>query len=281
MLRILIIFFVLAIGLFVGPMLAGAQGIAFFQVMGYRVKMSFITFIIIELLFLLLLYIIYWFFKKLFYSKTTLGNWLRLKLPRKTAKKIEQAQFLLLEGDYKKAGKLLAKSAKAASNSTLTYLQAAQAQINNNKFIEARKSLDEAAKSCTNKEKFAFKLVQLRLQIKNNEYASAKNSVEALLTEKPHNPEVLRLANQLYYKTSDYQSIIDILPAMYKAEAFYETQLDQFKGSAYVGRIKQLAENEGVDSLIKWWKSQPRAIRNNVIYQKTIDTYQKKLIQQD
>ncbi|WP_392559536.1 heme biosynthesis HemY N-terminal domain-containing protein [Orbus mooreae] len=278
MLRILIIFLVLVAGMVVGPILANHQGIVMFQTSGYRITMSLTTFILAEACLLLLLFIIYWLLKKIFYSKTAFGSWLRAKSPKKALKRIEQAQLLMLEGDYNKASKLLSKSAKIASNSTLTYLQAAQAEVNANQFDKAREHLDKAATLCQENEKFAFKLVQLRLHIKSKQYELAKQAVEDLLEEKPRNPEVLRLADELYYEIKDYQSIIEILPAMYKSEAFNEMQLDQFKNVAYIGRIKQLADTKGIEQMLNWWKEQPKVIRNTPIYQDTVAVYRDNLL---
>lgn len=278
MLRILIIFLVLVAGMVFGPILANHQGIVMFQTSGYRITMSLTTFILGQACLVLILFIVYWLLKKIFYSKTSFGSWLRSKSPKKSLKRIEQAQLFLLEGDYKKASRLLAKSAKTATNSTLTYLQAAQAEINTNQFDSAREHLDEAAKICQEKEKFAFKLVQLRLHIKTKQYDLAKYSVEKLLEEKPRNPEVLRLADELYYKIKDYQSIIDILPSMYKSEAFDEAQLEQFKNIAYVGQIRQLADTKGIEQMMKWWHEQPKLIRNNPIYQDAVTLYRDNLL---
>ncbi|WP_081295799.1 MULTISPECIES: heme biosynthesis HemY N-terminal domain-containing protein [unclassified Gilliamella] len=270
MIKILIIFLVLVGGLFLGPLLQGQQGSAVFEFANYRISMSFNSFMIFELIGLLFLYLIYCFFSKIFSSKTALGNWLSLHSPKKSIKRIEQAQTLLLEGDYKQAAKLFVKSAKGAKNITLSYLLAAQAQINNNELIEANQSLEQAAKSCQSKDLFTFQLVQIRLQIKNHEYTAARMTLNQLLNEKPRNGEVLRLADQLYYEMGDYQAIIDLLPAMYKAKAYSELRLDQLKQTAYIGRIKQLSASDDPQALVKWWHSQPRAILNNITYQKAV-----------
>lgn len=270
MTRILIIFLVLVGGFFLGPLLQGHQGSAVFVIANYKISMSFFSFVILLLLAFLCLYLVYWFLKQIFNSKTMLGNWLRSKSPQKAVKRIEQAQLSLLEGDYQKAAKLFMKSAKGAKNTTLSYLLAAQAQIDNDQLIPANQSLEQAASSCQPREMFAFQLVQLRLQIKNHEYDNAQIIIERLLNEKPRNPEVLRLADQIYYETANYQAVIELLPAMYKAKVYTESQLDQFKQAAYIGRIKQLSTNGDPQALMKWWKSQPRAILNNVSYQKAM-----------
>ena len=273
MLKILIIFLALVGGFFLGPLLQGHQGSAVFEVANYKISMSFISFVILELLGLLCLYICYWLFEKIFNSKTMLGYWLRSKSPKKSAKRLEQAQLSLLEGDYKQASKFFMKSAKASTNTALSFLLAAQTQIDNDEVIPANQSLEQAAKHCQPNELFAFQLVQIRLQIKNREYDAARVTIENLLNEKPRNPEVLRLADQIYYDTQDYQAIIDLMPAMYKAGAFSESQLDQFKQVAYVSRIKQLSTDSDPLALIKWWNSQPKAIVNNVAYKKAMANY--------
>ncbi|KFA58829.1 hypothetical protein A9G48_01375 [Gilliamella sp. wkB18] len=277
MIKILIIFLVLVGGFFLGPLLQFNQGSAVFIIANYKISMSFNSFVILELLAILCLYLFAKILKKIFNSKTMLGNWLRFNSPRKSVKRIEQAQILLLEGDYQQAAKLFMKSAKGATNTTLSYLLAAQAQIDNDQFISANQLLEQAAKNCQPREKFAFKLVQLRLQIKNKEYDTAKTSVESLLNEKPRNAEVLRLADELYYQIGDYQAVIELLPIMYKVKAYSESQLEQLSQTAYIGRIKQLSTDSDPLALIKWWKSQPRAILNNISYQKAMANYLKQL----
>ena len=273
MLKILIIFLVLVGGFFLGPIFEGHQGSAVFEVAKYRISMSFNSFVILQLLGLLVLYLVYEICKKIFNSKTAFGEWLRLKSPKKSIKRVEQAQFYLLQGDYQQAAKLFMKSAKGAKSSTLSYLLAAQAQINADQLIAANQSLIEAAKCCQPKELFAFQLVQIRLQLKNHEYSAAKITIEKLLNEKPRNVEILRLADQLYYETEDYQSVIDLLPIMYKTKAYPDSQLDQFRQAAYIGRIKQLSTNSDPLALIKWWKQQPKVIVNNLANQKAMANY--------
>ena len=273
MLKILIIFLVLVGGFFLGPIFEGHQGSAVFEVAKYRISMSFNSFVILQLIGLLLLYLVYEICKKVFNSKTFLGEWLRLKSPKKSIKRVEQAQFYLLQGDYEQAAKLFMKSAKGAKSSTLSYLLAAQAQIDADHLIAANQSLEEAAKFCQPKELFAFQLVQTRLQLKNHEYNEAKITIEKLLSEKPRHVEILRLADQLYYETEDYQSVIDLLPIMYKTKAYPDSQLDQFRQAAYIGRIKQLSTNSDPLALIKWWKQQPKVIVNNLANQKAMANY--------
>lgn len=273
MFRILIIFLVLVGGFILGPLLEGNQGSAVFEIANYRISMSFSAFFILQLIGLLCLYMLYKILTKIFNSKTFFGSLLGSSSPKKSFKRIEQAQFYLLEGNYHQAAKLFMKSAKGAQNTTLSYLLAAQTQIDDDQLIAANESLEHAAKYCQPNELFAFQLVQIRLQLKNHEYDKAKISIEKLLNEKPRNIEVLKLADQLYYEIQDYQAVIDLLPILYKTKAYSDSQLDQFKQAAYIGRIKQLSTDIDPLALIKWWKQQPKAIVNNLANQKAMVNY--------
>lgn len=132
------------------------------------------------------------------------------------------------------------------------------------------------------KNEFAFKLIQLRLLTKQQDYQAAQRVLDTLLNNNPRHPEVLRLAEQLYYQTQNYQAIIDMIPALIKAKAYPEEQLAQLKKAIYIERIKQLSQqNETPSALIRWWKSLPRSIRNNEVYQKTIASYLQQLHLED
>ncbi|WP_430875860.1 heme biosynthesis HemY N-terminal domain-containing protein [Gilliamella sp. G0441] len=277
MIKVLVIFLVLIAGFFLGPLIQSNQGSAVFVVANYKISMSFNSFVILLLLALFIIYLFDRLFKKILNSKRFFGNWFKLNSSQKANKLIEQAQFMLLEGNYQQAAKLFMKSAKAASNTTLSYLLAAQAHIDNDQLIEANQMLEKAAKTCQDNEKFVFQLVQVRLQIKNREYTSAQTTIERLLNENPRNAEVLRLADQLYYEMGNYQAVIDLLPTMYKIKTYSDSQLDQFKQSAYIARIKQLSVDKDPLALIKWWKEQPKAILNNLSYQKAMANYLQQL----
>ncbi|WP_392565096.1 heme biosynthesis HemY N-terminal domain-containing protein [Utexia brackfieldae] len=270
MIRILIIFLIAAGVIVIAPMLAGHQGMVFFQVAGYRIKMSFTLFILAEVILFFLVYFVYWLLKEISLSHSSIRRFWHYVFPNKSAKKIEDAQLLILEGKYKAAEKLLTKAAKSANHQTLLYLQAAQAAIDANDLISANQLLEQAALTCTDKEKMAFLLVQIRLQIKNNELLQAKKQINKLLDDHPRHPEVIKLASKIYDNLQDYQAIIEMMPVMYKVQLYPETQLDQYKHSAYIGRIHQLANDVDSHALSHWWQAQPKVIRTNLLYQKEV-----------
>lgn len=267
MLRMLIIFLILVGAFFAGPFMQGNQGAASFNIGNYLIEMSFATFLVLELVFLFLLYLLYQIATKIFHSKSFLGNWLRSKTRTKAAKQVELAQLCLLEGDYQQATVLFSKSAKNTQNKALFYLFDAQQQIDKNQLVSAYQSLEKAAEFCTTKEKFAFQIIQLRLQLKNRDYELARKTIEKQLAEKPRNIEVLKLAYQIYSDSSHYQEAIELLPMMQKVGIYNESHMEQLKQHTYLNLINQLASKGDPLALINWWKSQPKVVKRDVIYQ--------------
>lgn len=273
MIRILIIFLIAAAVMVIAPMLAGHQGMVFFQVAGYRIKMSFTLFVFAEMVLFCLLYLCYWLLKEISLSHHSLRRLWYFIFPNNSAKKVQNAQLLFLEGRYKAAEKLFAKAAKASQHQTVLYLQAAQSAIEANDLISANELLENAALTCTDKEKMAFQLVQIRLQIKNNELVQAKKQITTFLDDHPRHREGMILAKQIYTGLHDYQSIIEMIPVMYKVQLYPEIQLDQYKQTVYLNRIQQLANGPDTQALYHWWQTQPKAIRQNLLYQQEVAQY--------
>lgn len=267
MLKTLIIFLMIFAAMIAGPFIAGEQGLALFRIAGYQVKMSFITFLMFTIVLFLFLIFCYSFFDKLFGSQNIFSGLLNFIFHYNT---MQKAQLMVLEGNYKKAKKLLNKNAKNAENPALAYLQATQIAIDNYDLKSANALLEKAALTCTDKEKLAFQLVQTRLLLENNKLNEAKILVEKLLSTHPRQSEVLRLADNVYYALGNYQKVIDIVPAMYKANVYPKDQVKQYEQIAYIGLIKQLAKQPEVLALKNWWYKQSKSIKQNIIYQKEV-----------
>lgn len=266
MIKTLIVFLIIFAGIIVGPSLIAGSGFAMFQVSGYRIKMNLGTFIVFDLLFLFLLIFVY-----------TLGNNLFGKynifyhlysLFSKYHHCAEKAQIAFLEGDYKKAIGLFKKSATKTKNHTLSYLQVAQAAVNNFDTESAKTALSAAALTCTSREKLAFEVIQLRLLIKANKWSQASQRADLLLNKYSKQPEALRLAYEIYSKEEEYQKIIDRLPLMCKARIYPKILLEHYVADTYLHRIQQLADASDVQALKRWWDNQPRKIRTDPIYQR-------------
>ena len=110
------------IGIIVGPMLSGHQGMVLIQMQGYRITMSVTTFVIVEIVLFSIVYFIYTVLKAIFNSHSILSEWLDYGSSKKATKRFEAAQLSLLEGDTNKAIKLLDKSARFKNNRTLSHL---------------------------------------------------------------------------------------------------------------------------------------------------------------
>lgn len=268
MLKVIIIFLIILTGLVVGPLLAGHQGVAFFQLAGYQIKMSVTTFIALDLLFILCLFLSHFLLNKLVGDNNVFMRFFNFIFNTNIEKKIAIGQLFFIEGNYKKAEKLLSRSAARSNNQTLIYLQATQAAMANHDFQSAKALLDKAALACTTKEKLAFQLVKTRLLFKNNELAQAKREIEKLLATHPKHPEILRLAYAIYHAQHNYQQLIAMMSSLYKNNVFPKHQLQQDEQRSYLSLIQQLAKQPDEKALKNWWKKQPKIVKQNPVYLK-------------
>ncbi|MDT4524930.1 protoheme IX biogenesis protein HemY, partial [Pseudomonas aeruginosa] len=92
-------------------------------------------------------------------------------------------------------------------------------------------------------------ITRVRLQLARNENHAARHGIDKLLEITPRHPEVLRLAEQAYTRTGAWQSLLDIIPSMAKANVGDEAHRAALEQLAWVGLMdKALADggSEGV-----------------------------------
>lgn len=287
MIRSLIIFFVLLAGLILGPLLANQQGYVYIEVGQFEITTSFTVLVLLDIiLFILLLSFIY-LIRKVANAGSFTGRFFAKYSMNRATKKSDLAQMKILEGDYRQAEQLLSHSAKKSASPVLHYLQAAEASLQYGDTVRANELLEQAATVCTKKDQFAFDMVRTRLLIENKDAKLAKESVERLLEQKPRNSEVLKLAEKAYLLSGDYQQLINLIPAMYKAKVHSTTELDKLTETVYLRLIKKMSQLSSIE-LNYWWKHQPKKIMRNPVYQNEIiknlielgdnDTAQKMLV---
>ena len=83
----------------------------------------------------------------------------------------------------------------------------------------------------------------------------------------PRHPEVLRLAEQAYTRTGAWNSLLDILPSMAKANVSDEEHRAALEQQAWIGLMDQTLADRGSDGLREWWKNQNRKTRGQVSLQ--------------
>lgn len=266
MLKILLLFALLIAGIVVGPIISGHQGYVLIQTDNYNIETSVTGLVIIMILTMVVLFAIEWLFRRIFRTGAHTRGWFVGRKRRRARKQTEQALLKLAEGDYQQVEKLMAKNADHAEQPVVNYLMAAEAAQQRGDDARANQHLERATELAGD-DLIPVEIARVRLQLARNENLAARHGIDKLLEITPRHPEVLRLAEQAYTRTGAWNSLLDIIPSMTKANVGDEEHRAALEQQAWVGLMGQTLADRGSDGLREWWKSQNRKTRSQVTLQ--------------
>lgn len=266
MLKVLIIFILLMVGIVLGPMLAGHQGYVLIQTDSWNIETSVTGLAIILILSLLVILFVEWILRRLFRTGVKTRGWFKGRKRNRARKQTNAALIKLAEGDHRQVEKLLSRNADHAEQPMVNYLLAAEAAQQRNDEARANQHLERATELAGN-DQLPVEITRVRLQLARNEDHAARNGVDRLLEVAPRHPEVLRLAEQAYVRTGAWSALLDILPAMEKAQVADDTQRLALQQQAWLGLMNQAMADQGSEGLKRWWHDQSRKTRQDTALQ--------------
>ena len=266
MLKILLLFALLIAGIVVGPIISGHQGYVLIQTDNYNIETSVTGLVIIMILTMVVLFAIEWLLRRIFRTGAHTRGWFVGRKRRRARKQTEQALLKLAEGDYQQVEKLMAKNADHAEQPVVNYLLAAEAAQQRGDEARANQHLERATELAGD-DLIPVEIARVRLQLARNENHAARHGIDKLLEITPRHPEVLRLAEQAYTRTGAWNSLLDILPSMAKANVSDEEHRTALEQQAWIGLMDQTLADRGSDGLREWWQNQNRKTRSQVSLQ--------------
>ncbi|KLU17409.1 MULTISPECIES: protoheme IX biogenesis protein HemY [Xenorhabdus] len=267
MLKIFLLFVILIIGIVVGPLMSGHQGYVLIQTDKLNITTSITGLVIIFLLLQFLLILISWCYRRLKRTSTSTHSWIFGGYKRHRARsQTKQALLKFAEGDFKQVERLMARNADHAELPVVNYLLAAEAAQRRGDYFRTNQYIQQAAE-VADKDQLPVDITRIRVQLAQGEIHAARVGVDKLLDHAPRHPEVLRLAEQAYSLSGAYQSLIDILPSMLKANLHSEEEILKLRQQAYIGLMNQVMAEKGCTGLKIWWKDQSRKMRNDIVLQ--------------
>ena len=249
MLKILLLFALLIAGIVLGPMIAGHQGYVLIQTDNYNIETSVTGLVIILILAMVVLFAIEWLLRRIFRTGAHTRGWFVGRKRRRARKQTEQALL-----------KLMAKNADHAEQPVVNYLLAAEAAQQRGDEARANQHLERATELAGD-DLIPVEITRVRLQLARNENHAARHGIDKLLEITPRHPEVLRLAEQAYTRTGAWQSLLDIIPSMAKANVGDEAHRAALEQLAWVGLMDKALADGGSEGVREWWRNQSRKTR--------------------
>ena len=250
MLKILLLFALLIAGIVVGPMIAGHQGYVLIQTDNYNIETSVTGLVIILILAMVVLFAIEWLLRRIFRTGAHTRGWFVGRKRRRARKQTEQALLKLAEGDYQQVEKLMAHFSPSAF----------QPVGKRGDEARANQHLERAAELAGD-DLIPVEITRVRLQLARNENHAARHGIDKLLEVTPRHPEVLRLAEQAYTRTGAWNSLLDIIPSMAKANVADEEHRAALEQLAWIGLMDKALADGGSEGLREWWRNQSRKTR--------------------
>lgn len=262
MLRILFLFLVVIAAIVLGPTLVGHQGKIIVEIAGYSIKTSVTSFGIMLVILLSVLATIFWFLKRILNAGSATKSWFFDSKQARSERMTQAAMLKLIEGDYERAERLLANSAANAAQPVVNYLLAAESAQRRNDLINSNQYLEHAAELAGSNQ-VPVDITRIRIQLAHGAFDSARAGIDKLLNAHPRHPEVLRLAQKAYLASGAYNSLLELLPVLRKAEIYSIDELEMIQKQAYLGIMQDEINQEGSEGLKRWWQNLPRKTRNN------------------
>ena len=266
MLKVFILFLLLIAGIVLGPMIAGHQGYVLIQTDNWNIETSVTGLAIILIVALLVILAVEWLLRRLFRTGARTRGWFLGRKRNRARRQTHEALVKLAEGDYRQVEKLLSRNADHAEQPVVNYLLAAEAAQQRGDETRANQHLERASELAHN-DPIPVEITRVRLQLARNEDHAARHGIDRLLDVAPRHPEVLRLAEQAYVRTGAWSALLDILPAMEKAQVADDEHIRALRQQCWLGLMNQAMADQGSEGLKRWWQSLSRKTRHETALQ--------------
>lgn len=218
---------------------------------------------VVGILFLILFALFYWAVRVLVF---TLNIPKILKRRSGEQRNLRSQEALLLgliesaEGNWEKAEKNLIRHASHSDLPLIHYMTAARA-AHSRGAIEKRDEYFRLANEIMPEAELAIGLTKAELQLSNQQFDDALESLIHLNSIVPSHAAVLKMMHKAYAQLDDWESVSRMIPVLHKNKVLLEAEIKLLETEAYSALLKQQAKVKDAASLQALWKKVPQHIR--------------------
>jgi len=216
-------------------------------------------FVPILVLFVFLLIIGGWLLIKLFRVPKKLGKAATHYRTKRADQRLTEGVIQIIEGNFAKGEKILARAARVSDTPLLNYLQAARAahllghdERRDNWLKQAYEQAPEAAN--------AVLLTQTELQLDQGQYEQALATLRRLEENSPNHNHALTLLGRLYFLLKDWNHLSVLLPKLRKYGRLDASTLDKWSQRIFIEEFNQTTD----DVVLSVWKTIPQDLKKDL-----------------
>ncbi|WP_105903711.1 heme biosynthesis HemY N-terminal domain-containing protein [Vibrio gangliei] len=251
MFRLIFIFVVLGLGLFVGTQFSEQQGYVLISFANTTTEMSVTTLVIFVVAALAILFLLEFLIKKGLRATNATWNWFSVRKLKRARRYTNEGIIKLLEGDWKGAEKKVTRWANHHDMPLLCYLIASEAAqgMGDESKREKYLALAEQQEGYS----LAVEMTKIRQLVRNKQYADAHSQLEQLKGRYPNNTIVLNLLKKTYLGLELWSALDELLPKLKKAKLIIQEEYEELFYQTQLGKMKEVAEQKGVSGLLSYW----------------------------
>ena len=247
------LFLLLLIGLGVNFLLED-NGYVLIQFLEYSLETSLPIFGLI----LVVLYLLVRLIAVVWSSPSILKQRLIAKKREKSNQRILDGLKLMSVGEFTKAVKKIKSAVSDADGSVLPYLIAAEASVKDENTDSYKDWLEQARKKFPEIETYIH-LHAAKFMIEAKNYDAALQVINTALIDEPNNPVLLKLLSQVFYETSDWQSLTQKAKTIL-SQTGKDPKLERFFAEAFTHQSRIFLGN--TEQLKNLWRQLPSVIEN-------------------
>lgn len=165
------------------------------------------------------------------------------------------------EGNWEKAEKSLIRHAANSGAPLIHYLTAARVAQSRGALAKRDEYLQLAHQSTPGSE-LTVGLTEVQLQLSDQQFDKALESLTALRSIAPTHATVLRLLHDTYRHLDDWAAIRKLLPDLSRNRVLMEAEIKLLETETYSELLKKASASKDRESIVKLWKEVPAHIKS-------------------
>lgn len=164
------------------------------------------------------------------------------------------------EGNWEKAERSLIRHAADSGVPLINYLTAARA-AHSRGAIEQRDEYLKLAHENTPEAELAVGLIRAELQMSNQQFEEALESLTELDQLAPSHAAVLRMRHQIYAQMEDWDAVRHLIPSLHSGKVMMEAEIRLLETETYSGLLRKASERQDAAEMEDLWQSIPQHVR--------------------
>jgi HemY protein len=259
--RLIVILLFLIASVWLGVTLARNPGYVLFTYGQWVIEMPLWTLCLGLLFIFVLLHYSLRFLSFIKNLDTRLSEWFMLRRRNKAIDKTHRGFLSLMEQQWSSAERHLLDGIRQSKNPVVNYLAAAEA-AHFQKAYERSDAYLQKAHEVAPQQEVVIGLVQAKLQMEQGHLEQAMATLTHLRQVAPQHVGVLRLLEKMYIRTSDWQNLLGLLPALRKTKLLNSNQVIVFEKNIYCAMLDEAErKNKSIHAVRELWSHVPKKIR--------------------